>query len=402
LTTMITKVVSLLLACTYAAAVPLTPEVLEATLPPDLLSAERVLDVQVAYMNHPLAGLSPVLPGTGGQQQILPYEARLTVRRSLPEGAPVEMRLQGLSDANWMPAVETRGILLAGLSEGRLVPSGNFPATGFYPLVDGKTEFPPFSGNRVPAAALMSLIHGFLSSGEAGAQKEIAAAALQDKDLAVRIAASALIPLRKGVDIPVEELTDSLEGVHAAAQTAENQGSAQLMLLLVARALPRLEPRLLTLVRDDLSSPSPVFDASSLSTLLLRRALALPASERGESLRLLCTPVTVEVNGNPEVRRIVASLAPVERALKTDPGDDLTAALLEMASRPDQYSCTAQPSGLTVVWGILMARDPSAMRPRLEDFLGGRAPLNLAHPLSVSDDQLLRETAEHLLRPEAP
>ena len=42
------------------------------------------------------------------------------------------------------------------------------------------------------------------------------------------------------------------------------------------------------------------------------------------------------------------------------------------------------------------------MRPRLEDFLGGRAPVNLAHPLSVSDEALLREAAQRLLPAAAP
>lgn len=394
-----------LLVCHAAVALPLTPETLEASLPQGLLSAAMVLDVKVAYINHPLAGMAPTLPPAGASVQILPYETRLTVLKSLPAGAPVEMRLQGLTDACWMPGVETRALLLASPAGGRLTPAGDFPTVGFYPVVDGRAEFPPFSGNRVPAVALMCLLHNFLVVQESGAPADAPSpleASLKDSDPAMRVAAAALFSLVDPAQVPAGALLDTLEAAHAAAVAAKETPSAQLVLLLVSRALPRLEPRLLALVREDISSPKPAFNADALSDLLLRKAVKLSPPERKEALLTLCTPATVTVEGRTETRRIAASLAGVEMELIREPGGDLTEALQEMAARPDRFSCVAQPPELVVLWRVLMARDPGGMRPRLEDFLGGRAPLTLAHPLSVTDEALLREAAQRLLPTAAP
>lgn len=390
-----------LLVCGAADALPLTPETLEASLPRGLLSATMVLDVQVAYMNHPLAGIAPTLPAEGASLQILPYEARLTVLKSLPGGGPVEMRLQGLTDACWMPGVETRALLLAASSGGRLEPVGIFPTVGFYPVVDNKAEFPPFSGNRVPLVALMTLLHNFLVAKTPGVPADSPAPlefTLKDTDPSVRVAAAALFSLVDPAQVPAGALLDTLEAARAAALAAEAGPPPSLMLLLVSSALPRLEPRLLALVREDISSPAPAFSADTLSDLLLRKALRLSPPQRKETLLALCSPVTVPVEGRTETRRIAASLTGVEKELIREPGGDITEALHEMAARPDQFSCVSQPSELAVVWRVLMARDPGGMRPRLEDFLGGRTPLKLAHPLSVSDEALLREAAQRLLQ----
>lgn len=389
-----------LLVCCAADALPLTPEALEAGLPRELLSTAMVLDVQVAYMNHPLAGIAPTLPGSGASLQILPYEARLSVLKSFPADGPVEMRLQGLTDACWMPGVETRALLLAAPSGGRLGPAGTFPTAGFYPVVDGKAEFPPFSGNRVPSASLMTLLHDFLVVKTTGVPTDSPAPlehTLKDSDPSVRAAATALFSLVDPAQVPSGALLDNLEATRAA-MTADATSLPSLMLLLVSSALPRLEPRLLALVREDLSSPAPAFNAEALSNLLLRKALKLSPPERREALLFLCTPVTVTVEGRAETRRIAATLAGVEKELIREPGEDLTEALHEMAARPDQFSCLSQPSELTVLWRILMARDPGGMKTRLEDFLGGRAPLKLPHPLSVSDEALLREVAQRLVQ----
>lgn len=401
MTTTIRIAAAALLVCGAAHAVPLTPETLEAGLPRGLLSATMVLDVQVAHMNHPLAGIAPALPAEGASLQILPYEARLSVLKSLPGGGPVEMRLQGLTDACWMPGVETRALLLAYLAEGRLTPAGDFPTVGFYPVVDGKAEFPPFSGNRVPLVALMTLLHNFLVVKAPGMPADSPAPlehTLKDSDPSVRVAAAALFSLVDPAQVPAGALLDTLEAAHAAATTSEASPPPALMLLLVSRALPRLEPRLLVLVREDLRSPKPAFNADLLSDLLLRKALELSPPERRDALLALCSPVTVTVEGRTETRRIVASLAGVEKELIRAPGDDITQALYEMADQPGQFACVAQPSGLVVLWRVLMARDPGGMKPRLEDFLGGRAPVKLPHPLSVSDEALLREAAQRLLQ----
>jgi hypothetical protein len=390
-----------LLVCCSAGALPLTPEALEAGLPHGLLSATMVLDVQVAYMNHPLAGISPTLPAEGASLQILPYEARLAVLKSLPGGGPVEMRLQGLTDACWMPGVGTRALLLASPAEGRLTPAGDFPTVGFYPVVDGKAEFPPFSGNRVASAALMTLLHDFLVVKTTGVPTDSPAPlerALKDSDPSVRVAAAALFSLVDPEQVPAGALLDNLEAARAAAMTSESIPPPSLMLLLVSSALPRLEPRLLALVREDLSSPAPAFSADALSDLLLRKAVNLSPPERREALLFLCTPVTVTVGGRAETRRIAATLAGVEKELIREPGGDLTEALYEMAASPDRFSCLSQPSELAVLWRILMARDAGGMKTRLEDFLGGRAPLKLPHPLSVSDEALLREVAQRLVQ----
>ncbi len=405
MTTTIRIAAAALLACGAAHAIPLTPETLEASLPCGLLSATMVLDVQVAHMNHPLAGIAPTLPAEGASLQVLPYEARLSVLKSFPGGGPAEMRLQGLTDACWMPGVETRALLLAAPSGGRLEPAGTFPTVGFYPASDGKAEFPPFSGNRVPLAALMTLLHNFLVAKTPDVPVDSPAPlefTLKDTDPAVRVAAAALFSLVDPAQVPAGALLDTLEAAHAAATTSEASPPPALMLLLVSRALPRLEPRLLALVREDLRSPKPAFNADALSDLLLRKALELSPPERREALLALCSPATVTVEGRTETRRIAASLAGVEKELIRAPGDDITQALYEMADQPGQFACVAQPSGLVVLWRVLMARDPGGMRPRLEDFLGGRAPVNLAHPLSVSDEALLREAAQRLLPAAAP
>ena len=390
-----------LLVCCVAGALPLTPETLEAGLPRGLLSAAMVLDIQVAYMNHPLAGIAPTLPAEGASLQILPYEARLAVLKSFPAGAPVEMRLQGLTDACWMPAIETRGLLLASLSDGRPVPTGDFPTVGFFPVVDGKVEFPPFSGNRVPMVALTTLLHTFLVAKTPDMPADSPAPlefTLKDSEPSVRVAAAALFSLVDPEQVPAGALLDNLEAARTAAMASEASPPPALMLLLVAHALPRLEPRLLALVREDISSPKPSFNTDAISDLLLRKSMKLSPPERREALLALCSPVAVTVEGRTETRRIAASLAGVEKELIREPGEDLTEALHEMAARPDRFSCVAQPSELVVLWRVLMARDPGGMKPHLEDFLGGRAPLKLAHPLSVADEALLREAAQRLLQ----
>ncbi|NLV41191.1 MAG: hypothetical protein GXY15_08170, partial [Candidatus Hydrogenedentes bacterium] len=231
MTTTIRIAATALLVCGAAHAVPLTPETLEACLPRGLLSATMVLDVRVAYMNHPLAGIAPALPAEGASLQILPYEARLSVLKSFPGGGPMEMRLQGLTDACWMPGVETRALLLVAPSEGRLAPAGTFPTVGFYPASDGKAEFPPFSGNRVPVVALMTLLHNFLVAKTPAVPADSPAPlefTLKDTDPSVRVAAAALFSLVDPAQVPAGALLDTLESARAAALAAEASPSPSL------------------------------------------------------------------------------------------------------------------------------------------------------------------------------
>ncbi|MBW7863917.1 MAG: hypothetical protein H3C30_05820 [Candidatus Hydrogenedentes bacterium] len=391
-----------------ALAQTLTPEILQQVLPESLGRTDTVIEVMVAHVEHSLAGNRPEPPPIGIPPFLLPYSTRLVSLRGTPGETPYELRMEGVSEAAWMPGHDERGILLLQKEGDGFRPSGRYPVSGYYPVNNSLVEYPPFSGNTIPVSTALELF-GKLASGKGKGVPEDGCAELgallRGDDLPLRTAALTLLlyaspdcQTRRAFSGCVGELHTRYRDTRDAETRSTLRKHLRVMICLAVLGMPDGGAWLAEMFLTDLRTPEPAFVDPSLLPMLLERVLALSPPERGHMLEELLSPCVLRyAESTEETRHLIRNIAPLEILLTETQGEDISQILLGLAREPQGRPCVRCADDLLLLWRILGKRGYSSFRDTLRDFLAATWKPNLSLPPSDMEQAMLDNEARRIL-----
>lgn len=402
------------LLAAHALAQPPTPEVLRQVLPDCLRQTDTVLEVVVAHVEHPLAGSVPEPPPAGIPPFLLPYSTRLVAIRGNAGESPRDLRMEGISEASWMPERDARGILLLKKEGDSYRPSGNYPLSGYYPVTNGLVEFPPFSGNTISAAAAHELFGKLAQGRGAGVPEERCReleAFLRGDDFSLRTAALALLlyaspafPAARTCSVSVGELHTLYRSARDADTKSTLRKHLRIMMRLALLGMPEGGAWLADMFMADMKTLEPAFVDPSLLPMLLERIIALAPPERGRALERLFSPsVLVYSDGTEEPRHLIRDIIPLEPLLSEAQGEDISHVLLGLAREPQDRPAIRCADDLLLLWRILEKRGHAPFHDTLRDFRSGTWKPGLSLPPSDMEQAMLVNEAGRILgEPSAP